>query len=204
MRRAGSERDSPERPPGLRLEQIRVCSLSHDLPGPFCPSKTSISFLPGRSRLGTCELHRRVQVDEETGELLAGGCGKRPFRWQELTLYPAELVAWQRSQGEPVTGLPSVSWACASVAVGEPPRIVSPDPATPYRLRRDAPLEFQQIALTARAGPASRKLFWYQDGVLVGSSAPGEQLFLTPSRGPHRIAVTDDLGRSDGLTYRVE
>jgi penicillin-binding protein 1C len=88
--------------------------------------------------------------------------------------------------------------------VGEPPRIVSPDPATPYRLRRDAPLDYQQIALTARTGPDACRLYWYQDGVLVGSAAPGEQLFLTPTRGAHRLAVTDDLGRSDGLTYRVE
>jgi penicillin-binding protein 1C len=88
--------------------------------------------------------------------------------------------------------------------VGEPPRIVSPDPATPYRLRRDAPIEYQQIALVASTGPAARRLFWYQDGVLVGDSVPGEQIFLSPSRGSHRLAVTDDLGRSDGLTYRVE
>ena len=195
---------APERPLGLRLEEIRVCALSHDLPGPFCPEKRGIFFLPGRSRLGRCELHRRVQVDAESGELLAGGCGNRPFRWQELTLYPAELVAWQRSQGEPVSELPPVSRACAGAPVGEPPRIVSPDPATPYRLRRDAPLDYQQIALTARTGPDARRLYWYQDGVLVGSAAPGEQLFLTPTRGSHRIAVTDDLGRSDVLTFRVE
>ena len=113
-------------------------------------------------------------------------------------------MAWKRSQGETVTGLPTVSKACASGDLGEPPRIVSPDPSTPYRLRRDAPLAYQQIALTAHSGPGTRRLFWYQDGVLVGSSAPAEPLFLTPTRGPHRIAVTDDLGRSDGLTYRVE
>ena len=195
---------APERPLGLRLEKIRVCSLSHDLPGPFCPETRKIPLLPGSSRLGRCELHRRVQVDTENGELLAGGCGDRPFRWQEITLYPAELVAWQRSQGESVPELPPVSRACTGSGMGEPPRIVSPDPATPYRLRRDAPLEYQQIALVARTGPAARRLFWYQDGLLVGSSAPGKQLFLTPTRGPHRIAVTDDLGRSDGLTYRVE
>ncbi|MEE9561909.1 MAG: penicillin-binding protein 1C, partial [Thermoanaerobaculia bacterium] len=134
---------APERPPGLRLEKIRVCSLSHDLPGPFCHETRKIPLLPGRSRLGRCELHRRVQVDIENGELLAGGCGGRPFRWQEITLYPAELVAWQRSQGEPITELPPVSRACSGRGVGEPPRIVSPDTATPYRLRRDAPLEYQ-------------------------------------------------------------
>ena len=175
---------APERPLGLQLEEIRVCSVSHDLPGPFCPQTRRIPLLPGRSRLGRCELHHRVQVDDENGELLAGGCGNRPFRWQELTLYPAELVAWQRSQGEPVTELPPVSRACTGSGVGEPPRIVSPDPATPYRLRRDAPIEYQQIALVARTGPAARRLFWYQDGVLVGDSVPGEQIFLTPTRGP--------------------
>ena len=65
-------------------------------------------------------------------------------------------------------------------------------------------MEFQQIALVARTAADARRLYWYQDGVLIGSAEVGESLFLAPSEGRHRIAVTDDHGRTDGLTYVVE
>jgi len=203
---------APIRPPGLQLDAIRLCALSHELPGPFCPDVRSYPYLPGRSRLGTCTLHRRVPIDAETGGLVTADCGPRPFEWRHVIVYPAELVAWQRgahpagaagAPGEPA-GLPAVSPRCPGGQAGEPPRIVSPDAATPYRLRRDAPVEYQRIALVARTGADARRLYWYQDGLLVGSAGVGEPLFLTPTRGRHRLAVTDDLGRTDGMTYEVE
>ena len=38
----------------------------------------------------------------------------------------------------------------------------------------------------------------------MAAASPADRLFLTPAAGAHRLVVTDDLGRSDGLTYRVE
>jgi penicillin-binding protein 1C len=197
----------PVKPEGLVRDEIEVCALSHDLPGPFCPERARIAYLPGRSKLTACALHRRMLVDGETGELLAGDCvARRPHAFRLLTLYPPELVAWWRSQGAPVQEVPRLAAACSGIPEGEPPRIVSPDGATPYRLRREAPLDYQRIPLVARSSPAARRLYWYQDGTLVATteaSSPGSR-FLDPVRGEHRLVVTDDLGRSDGVTYRVE
>ena len=218
---------APLEPFGLQLDTIELCTLSHQLPGPFCPETRRYPYLPGRSRLGTCSLHRRVPIDPETGGLVSAGCGPLPFDWRQVVVYPAELVAWQRGSGQIGTrggtsadalssGLPPVSPRCLGGPAGgggtvssggqsgEPPRIVSPDAATPYRLRRDAPLDFQRIALVARTGADARRLYWYQDGLLVGTAAVGEPLFLAPTRGRHRLAVTDDQGRTDGVSYEVE
>jgi penicillin-binding protein 1C len=195
---------APTRPRGLRIAMKQLCSVSHQLPGSFCPKTVPLAYLPGRSRLSTCSVHRRVPVDREDGGMLTPDCAERPFDWRHVTVFPAELVAWQRAQGEWPDGLPVVSGHCRPGGAGEVPKIVSPDAATPYRVRRDAPVEYQKIALTARPAADARQLFWYQDGLLVGSADVGEPLFLVPSRGRHRIAVTDDLGRTDGTTYVVE
>ena len=193
------------RPPGLRLETIEVCAESRALPGPFCPARVAVTYLPGRSRLAGCALHRRVLVDARSGELLSGDCvGARPHRFRLLALHPPELVAWWRAQGHEVEDVPPLAPGCRGIPTGEPPRIVTPDPTTPYRLRRDAPLADQRIPLVARAAAGARRLFWYQDGLLVAEAAPGAPLFLASSRGLHRLVVTDDLGRSDGVSYRVE
>jgi len=197
----------PVKPEGLVRDEIEVCALSHELPGPFCPERVRISYLPGRSKLTPCSLHRRMLVDGKTGELLAGDCvSRRPHEFRLLTIYPPELVAWWRSQGAPVQEVPRLAASCEGIPDGEPPRIVSPDGATPYRLRREAPAAYQRIPLVAQAAPVVRHLYWYQDGTLVAAteaSAAGNR-FLDAVRGEHRLVVTDDLGRSDGVTYKVE
>jgi len=186
-------------------ETIEVCAGSHELPGPWCPARLRVPYLPGRSRLAACSWHRRVLVDASSGELLAGDClAGRRTAFRLLTVPPAELLAWWRAQGNPVEGPPPLSPACQGVPAGEPPRIVSPDASTPYRMRRDAPPEYQRIPLVARADSGASRLFWYQDGQLVAAMAPQESRFLDSVLGEHRLVVTDDLGRSDAVTYKVE
>jgi penicillin-binding protein 1C len=196
---------APQRPPGARLETIEVCADSHELPGPYCPRRVRIEYLPGRSRLPSCSYHRRALVDRATGELLTGDCVEtRPHAFRLLTVFPPELAAWARSQGQPVEDLPRLRAGCEGIPGGGAPKIVSPVAATAYRLRRDAPAQFQRIPLVAQAGPGTTRLFWYQDGVLVATNRPAEKLFLPTERGEHRLVVTDDLGRSNAVRYRVE
>lgn len=206
--RALEEREGGPAPPlsaDAPLDTLEVCADSHELPGPFCPRRLRVPYLPGRSKLVACTWHRRVLVDSATGDLLAGDClSRRPHEFRLLTVYPAELVAWWRAQGNRVEDVPRLSPECRGIPDGEPPHIVSPDDNTPYRVRRDAPPENQRIPLIARAGPGTTRLFWYQDGLLVAATSPGESRFLDPRPGEHRLVVTDDLGRSDGITYTVE
>jgi len=201
--------EADPRPPSLENE-IEVCALSHELPGPFCPDRARIAFLSGKSSLVPCTIHRRVLVDRETGDLLAGDCmNRRPHEFRILTLHPPELVAWWRSQGAPDSQIaepPRLSPECSGIPDGDPPKIVSPDEVTAYHLRKGVPADFQRIPLVAQTAPGVSRLFWYQDGTLVATTAPadGQNRFLDPVRGAHRLVVTDDLGRSDGITYRVE
>ena len=183
------------RPPGLRLESLEVCAESHQLVGPYCPRRRMVDYLPGRSRLEICGYHRRVRLIDSDGA-----------RWAVTTSYPAALLAWWRHEGHP---LPEMAPATPSLAAregirtGAPPHIVSPAAATPYRLRSDSPIAFQQIPLTARAAADASRLYWYQNGLLVATSAPGETRFLTPAKGRHRLVVTDDRGRTHALSYEV-
>jgi penicillin-binding protein 1C len=183
----------PGRPAGLRIESLEVCSLSHQLPGAWCPARSRVDYLPGRSRLERCGYHRRVRV--------AAGAASPRFR--DATHYPPELVAWWRREGHPLPDEP-FAVAASQLPAGDAPRIVSPDATTPYHLRRDAPREHQRIPLIAWAGLEVERLFWYRNGLLVAAGAPHERLFLDPLPGEHRLVVTDDRGRQDALSFSVE
>ncbi len=195
----------PRKPTGLRLGKLEVCALSHQLPGPHCPKTVRITALPGKTRLKVCTYHRRALADAATGELLDERClAGRERAWREFVAFPGELVAWWRSRGQEVPEAPTFAQDCGAGAGGRGPKILSPDPATPYRLRKEAPLQDQRLPLIARAAPEARELYWYRDGRLVGTTPPAQRLLLTPRQGRHRLVVTDDLGRSSGITYRVE
>jgi penicillin-binding protein 1C len=183
---------------------IEVCAISHQLPTEYCRQRTRVAYIPGRTRLHACAMHRPIFVDQKSGERLAGACvAAHPHRQVVATIYPPELVAYWRSQSEPFEQLPPLSPDCGDVASEGKPRIVSPDPSTPYRLRRGAPLEFQEILLAAQTSDA-KTLFWFEDGLLVASGDTSRRMFLRPRRGLHQLVVVDDAGRSDAVTYRVE
>ena len=193
-----------DRRPRLSAQTIEVCSLSHELPTPYCHDRVRVPYLPGRTRLHACEMHRPIFIDPKSRERLAGDCvAAHPHTQVVATLYPADLVAWWRAQNQPFDELPPLASSCSEVASGAKPRIVSPDGATPYRLRRDAPIDYQEILLAAQTSDAA-KLYWFEDGMLVASGDASRKMFLKPKRGAHQLVVVDDSGRSDAVTYRVE
>jgi penicillin-binding protein 1C len=192
------------RPNGINIESVEVCAISHQLPTEYCRERTRVEYIPGRTRLHACEMHRAMIVDAKSGERLSGDCvAQVAHRTVIATVQPPELVAWWRAQEQPFETLPPFAKRCSDVASDAAPKIVSPDAATPYRLRRDAPLEFQELLLSAQSSDAA-KLFWFDDGVLVASGEPSQKMFLKPRRGTHQLVVVDDGGRSDSIRYRVE
>ena len=106
--------------------------------------------------------------------------------------------------GRTPDGPPPLSPLCTQVASQGGPVIVSPNSATPYILRRDAPAEFQQLALSANTPPDVQKLYWFENGKLTASGPPEEKLFLPLEKGEHHLVVMDDQGRMDAVTFVVE
>ncbi|MHC1788808.1 penicillin-binding protein 1C [Solidesulfovibrio sp.] len=189
---------------GLNIGDIEVCAESRQLPGPGCTRRVTATIIPGRTRLGPCPVHRQMLVDAATGEGLTADClAGREAATVAVADYPAELVSWWRSVGIPFESPPPPAPGCLGTA-GDGPRIVSPSPATGYAIRPGIPPEFQQIALSADAPAAVRRLSWYVDGQLAAQGAPGERLFWQPTPGAHRLVVADDQGRSHAVTVRVE
>lgn len=192
-------------PHAPHLGTVKVCTLSHELAGPFCPLLESVTVLPGRSKLSPCSYHRRMFVDMETGDQLAGAClSSRPHQAKVVTVYPPELAAWWQVHGQSQLPLPRLSPVCNAVPDGTALTILSPAPTTPYRLRRDAPAADQKIPLQTQAGATTTQLYWYQDGKLVATDTPAAQVLLPLQVGTHRLTVVDNTGRVGSTLYRVE
>ena len=191
-------------PGGLELGKVDLCAESRQRRGPYCGDAVSANYLPKRSRLRVCNYHRRALVDDSTGELLMGDClEERSHRPRTLTFFPEELRAWWRTSNQAVPNAPRLSEECSSIPSLEGPQIASPQPGTSYLIQQDVPMEYQKIKLVAQTGPSTERLYWYQDGLLIGAREPDEPLFVPLEPGRHRMVVVDNLGLSDSITYEV-
>jgi penicillin-binding protein 1C len=185
-------------PPGVR--RIEVCAASGALPTPDCPHRRATWFLPGRSPIATCRVHRRILVDSRSGERVCRP-GARPGGRLRLELHehwPSELEAAFRAAGLPRRA-PPTGPGCEDVR-GTGPRIRSP------RARAYAPApRFDRIALEASVDASAAELFWFVDDVLLGRARRGQTLLWRPERpGRYRVRVVDSAGRSDAREVEVE
>lgn len=98
----GREPSSFERPRD-GIEEVEICSLSGELPGPGCDHRRLEIFAVksgARSApLASCSMHERARIDRRSGLLAARGCGDVDVEERSFERFPAEFSAWARSAG---------------------------------------------------------------------------------------------------------
>ncbi|TIH17419.1 penicillin-binding protein 1C [Marinifilum sp. JC120] len=194
----------PQPPEGSGISEVEVCAHSRQLPGPFCSKRTTMRTLSGKTRLHPCEDCRQIFVDGKSGYRISGEClGRKGIKTKIIRTIPAKLARWRAENNLEIPQLPPLAPDCDLIPSGIAPKIISPAANTPYLLRKDTPLKFQQIALKAEAGPDSGTLHWFLDGRLVSQGKFDEKLFTEISVGKHRISVSDEIGRVDAVEFEV-
>ncbi len=182
-----------------------VCSLSGEIPGPNCPVVIEELYLPDHSPEKVCELHCAAEIDDKTGYRLPPDFpGKRRSHTEVYVQWPPRVGAWMEKNGSIIHRLPHLLPSWQGLIPGKPPIIRSPSQDCQYRLREGIPPEYQKICCEASAGSDVRNLYWFIDGKLLGSAAPGEKLFYLPVVGRHQVVCQDDYGRSTDFWLVIE
>lgn len=194
----------PPPPEGSGISEVEVCTHSRQLPGPFCTKRTTIRTLSGKTRLHPCTECRQIFVDGKSGYRISGEClGRKGIKTKIIHTIPAKLARWRAENNLEIPHLPPLAADCGLIPSGIAPQIISPAAGTPYLLRKDTPLKFQQIGLKAEAGPDSGTLYWFLDGRLVSQGKFDEKLFTEVNAGKHKISVSDEIGRVDAVEFEV-
>jgi penicillin-binding protein 1C len=181
-----------------------VCSLSGMPVGPNCPVAVQDYSIAGKSSERVCDLHRTTLIDESTGlrvpDYLRGTDGVAERTYIE---WPPAVASWMTATEATGYRPPPLDSRFARKISGDPPRIVSPIRGREYELRPAVPADQQKVALIAEAGSGIRQLYWFIDGEFVGSAAPGEAVFYTPTYGTHELVCQDELGRTARLSVVI-
>ena len=185
-------------PSGVR--KVSLCALSGKLPGPSCPRTRPSWFIPGRSPIESCDVHRSVVIDDRTGQRTCQPY-RGPVHSEVYELWPSDLQKLFAQAGLPRRSMPPMEARCPLSDVGgTPPKIASPLRGVTYTLRHDQ----ATIALEAVSDGDAHELFWFVGDELVGKSRRGQPIFWAARPGAFQVRVVDDQGRADERALKVE
>jgi penicillin-binding protein 1C len=185
---------------GLNIKQVKVCALSGQLPGPYCDHLKNAWFIPGKSPITTCSIHRAVMIDGRSGRReCAGERGDTVIRTYEF--WPSDLLKLFRSAGLGRRTPPPMNPDCKGVVSGGmPPLISSPNRGIVYSI---ADRGDREIAFTAVTDADSRVVYWFVDSELVGTARSGEPLMWKSRPGDFVVRAVDEQGRAAAEQLRV-
>ena len=197
------------RTPDLNLRQVDLCAVSGMVAGPNCPHTVKGWFIPGKSPIAACDIHRRIWVDNQTGLRLSAAPENPAMAHAEVCeFWPSDLAKLFQAAGLPRVTPPDFAERehSASVSMSQDaskgPRIVSPKSGLIYHVRvgtaNDEVLDLEATAETSR-----EHLHWFVDATYLGVSQPSTALLWKLQPGQHLIRAVDDLGRADSRQITV-
>jgi len=186
-------------PSSLNVKKVEVCALSGALPGPDCPHRKKSWFIPGVSPIATCDIHRKVAVDEASGLRLCPGehgGSERVYEFWDSGMQKLFVQAGLRRATppayEPRCGIPPSG--------SEEIRIISPEQHVEYRLEPHRGLELELVASV----PAdARQLYWFCDDALIGQVDPSRSIHWKAKVGRFLFRAVDDRGRATSVRVRI-
>jgi penicillin-binding protein 1C len=190
---------------GLSLTKVEVCALSGGLPGTDCAHRAMTWFIPGRSPIAKCDVHRRISISTRTG-LRACSEDAPGTRSEVYEFWPSDLLAIFKQAGIPRRVPPPYEPGCrmdVTASKGTGPRITSPREELTYNLRL-VNLSEERIPFSAVTDADSRTVSWFVNEEYLGTSIGGKPYFWQPKPGKFVVRAVDDLGRAASRELRTE
>lgn len=185
------------------IAKVRVCATSGQFPSSHCPRIVETKFIPGKSPIDRCSIHRLVLVDPSTG---LRPCPDRIAKSHSAVyeFWPSDLLRIFQFAGIPRRLPPLENPECDTgmASSGLAPQIHSPVSGLTYSVRVDA-LGRQTIPLSAVSDAGVRELYWFVNEEFVEMARNGETLFWKARPGRAVVRVVDDQGRSDARVIEV-
>jgi penicillin-binding protein 1C len=194
------------RTPDLNLREVDLCAVSGMIAGPNCAHVVKGWFIPGKSPIATCDVHRQVWIDNKTGLRLPGQPNELATAHAQICeFWPSDLAQLFRAAGVPRAEPPPMLGESGIASVsdgGKKPSIVSPKKGLIYHVRVGAESD-EMLNLQATAETSHEHLHWFVDAAYLGVSTPGAAFPWKLQPGRHIVRAVDDSGRADSRQVTV-
>lgn len=187
------------------LTTVDVCTASGQLPGPYCPDLTATWFIPGRSPITACGIHRAVVIDAQTGFRVCSSMNAPDTRTEVFEFWPSDLLELFRQAGIPRRSPPPWHPACSftvRASQGLAPVITSPREGVTYTVRISNHGN-ATIPLSAVTDTDAPDAYWFVNNAFLGTAPSTRPFFWTAEPGEFTIRVVDALGRADSRKIKI-
>jgi penicillin-binding protein 1C len=192
------------------LAHVEVCTVSGDLPNQYCPVRAKTWYIPGKSPIKICDVHRAVVVDLRSGHVACPSFDPHPTRTEVHEYWPSDMLRLFAQAGMP-RRVPPRAADCSERALagneadnGRAPRITTPLRSVTYTLRLSDP-ERQVIPLSASIDADSAQLYWFANTSFIGAVSRGTTLhWQHPAAGSYVLRAVDERGRSTTRDLHIE
>lgn len=193
----------PSPPPGV--SRVPVCALTGALPGPDCPATHKGWFIPGRSPITRCEVHRALTIDDKTNQRVCQAVPGHTTHKAVYEVWPSDLAALFVAAGLPRQSLPPPGPGCRALEenTGQPPRLTSPSANAAFALT-GAPSSWKPVPLRAEIDGDAAEVFYFVDGSFAGRAKGGVPVFWAPRPGKFLVRAIDDRGRDSAIQMVVQ
>ena len=190
-------------PPGANLKRVELCAVSGDLPHAYCPQRVEGWVIPGVSPIKTCDVHREVLVDVETGLRVPLDDGTRKLRREVYEFWPGDLLALFERAGLPRQSPPPFVPGTSSDVLqrnGNAPQILPPADG-PHReiLLASA----TTIPLRAKVEVDVREVYWFVGNAFIGKTEKNDIISWKCTPGAYELTALDDHGRAGTSSVTV-
>jgi penicillin-binding protein 1C len=187
-------------PPGANLKRVEFCALSGDLPNEHCTHRIEGWFIPGLSPIKTCDVHREILVDKETGLRLPIDDGTRELKHEVYEFWPTEFLTLFEKAGVPrklpPPFLPETGVEMAG-RTGRGPQIISPGS------KEIMLASAKSVPLRAKVDADVQRIYWFIGKKFVGQAGPNEFIGWDAEAGDYQLTALDDHGRATSCSLIV-
>lgn len=183
FRRIYPRGDSPRFEPPEGLKKRVVCSITGLPPNHYCPSRRMGYYIPGVTPSGICRVH------QHDGSKV-------------VESWPPELTDYKRDKSIR-SGIVSASREEYEPKNRTRLKIQSPLDGESFLLITGADSFSQMIPLKASGGDG-RDIYWFVNGISIGITRSGEELFWELKEGTAVIACSDIGDNSDTVKIGVK
>jgi penicillin-binding protein 1C len=180
------------------VKQIPMCAVSGMIPSEHCKHRSGGYFLSGVSPIVPCDLHRLIWVDQRSGLRVAPRDGDPQVSAQIHEFWSPEFLELFRLAGLPRRAIPASAGVIAHS--NEEPQILSPLGGHVYQIGSGS----SGLICKAKAAAGVNRLFWFGNGIFLGSTAASEAFVWSDADGSSEIYVMDDRGMSTSIRVQVE
>lgn len=185
------------------ISHVEVCAISGKIAGPHCHKKKDTWFIPGKSPIEVCDIHREIHVNPASGlQVCPGFQGKT--KSQVVEYWPSDLLRQFAMAGIPRQTPPRFDPSCTESKnnLGKAPKITSPQRGLTYTAKLNAD-ENESLMFDAILDADAYETYWFLDTSYVGKSQRGKPFFWKPVAGNYVVRAVDNLGRSDSIQLKV-